>query len=307
MNATQRQTWLPTYLGLGTLWGMSFLFIAWGNQALTPIGVAFWRMVLGAAPMVVLALVKRGAWPRDWRVWLKVAVVSVTMNAVPAVLFSFAELHASSSFAGIMNGATPIATLVIILLFFRAEKPTANVLVGLGIGLIGVLLVLQVWNGLGDNDPAAAAALGTAVLLYGIGAPYARRFVSPLGLEPNVQVAMQISMAGVMLAPFYFSGPLLIATPEPTAIIGMLILGVLGTGTAYIAYFALMNQAGSAVANSVTYLSPVVAVLAGTLILGERLTWFEGIGGAVVILGAAVSQGYFSRMFSARGKSTLAK
>jgi drug/metabolite transporter (DMT)-like permease len=154
---------------------------------------------------------------------------------------------------------------------------------------------LQVWNGLGENDPAAVAALGLAVLLYGIGAPYARRFVSPLRLDPKVQVAMQVSMAAVMLAPFYLSGPLLVGQLTFTAAVGLGVLGVFGTGIAYVAYYALMNQAGSAVANSVTYLSPVVAVLAGTLILGEQLTWAELVGGAIVILGAAVSQGYFAR------------
>lgn len=293
MTQKPNQTWLPTYLGLGTLWGLSFLFIAWANKSLPPIGVAFWRMVLGAAPMIVLALITKGKWPRDWRIWLKVAGTSITMNAVPAVLFAFAELHASSSFAGIMNGSTPIFTLLIILLFFRAEKPKANVLVGLGVGLIGVLLVLQIWNGLGENDPAAVAALTLAVLLYGIGAPYARRFVSSLGIDPNVQVAMQVSMAALMLTPFYLSGQMLIAPLTVTAVLGIGMLGVFGTGIAYVFYYALMNKAGSAVANSVTYLSPVVAVLAGAFILRENLTWNELVGGAVVILGAAISQGYF--------------
>ena len=252
-------------------------------------------MALGATPMVLLALVTKGRWPTDWRVWLKVAGTSITMNALPGVLFAFAELHASSSFAGIMNGATPIATLLIILLFFRAENPKPNVLVGLFVGLVGVLLVLQVWNGLGENDPAAVAALSLAVLLSGIGAPYARRFVSPLKLDPNVQVAMQVSMAAIMLAPFYLSGPLLTGPITVTSAIGIGALGVFGTGIAYVFYYGLMNKAGSAVANSVTYLSPVVAVLAGALLLGELLTWTELVGGAIVILGAAISQGYFSR------------
>jgi drug/metabolite transporter (DMT)-like permease len=304
MTTKSSQNWLPTYLGLGTIWGLSFLFIAWANVSLSPLGVAFWRMVLGTLPMVVLALLAKNNWPRDWRIWAKVAVTSFCMNALPGVLFAFAELHATSAFAGIMNGSTPIWTLVFILLFFRAEKPAPNVLVGLGIGLVGVLLVLQVWNGLGENDPLSVGALTLAVLLYGIGGPYTRRFVSPLKLDPNVQISMQIGMAVVMLAPFYlvpaaFGAPLFIGPLTVTAIIGLLVLGVVGTGLAYVAYYALMNSAGSAVANSVTYLSPVVAVLAGALVLGEHLTWNELVGGAIVILGAAVSQGYFKRKVAA--------
>ncbi|MEN9753047.1 MAG: hypothetical protein RL670_738 [Actinomycetota bacterium] len=300
MTTKSSQNWLPTYLALGTIWGLSFLFIAWANESLSPVGVAFWRLVFGAIPMALLAWRAKNHWPRDWRIWAKMCITSICMSSVPGVLFAFAELHSTSAFAGIMNGSTPIWTLVFILLFFRAEKPAPNVFVGLGIGLVGVLLVLQVWNGLGENDPWSVGALTLAVVLYGIGGPYTRRFISPLKIDSNVQVAMQVGIAAIMLAPFYFvpvlfGAPLLAAPLTFTAVLGMVLLGVLGTGIAYVGYYALMNSAGSAVANSVTYLSPVVAVLAGALVLGEHLTWNELVGGAIVILGAAVSQGYFKR------------
>jgi drug/metabolite transporter (DMT)-like permease len=73
--------------------------------------------------------------------------------------------------------------------------------------------------------------------------------------------------------------------------LAVLALGVFGTGFAYIWNFRVMAAAGSAVASTVTYLTPVVAVVAGVLFLHEPLTWFEPVGGLVVLLGAAIGQG----------------
>jgi len=290
MNS-QRSNWLGYYLLVGSVWGCSFLFIALGNQFLTPVGVAFWRQLLGGVPMLAFALMQRKAFPREPKTWFFVFLVSLCMNSVPSVLFAFAERHVTSAFAGIMNATTPIATLLMILAFFRDEKPARQVLLGLTVGLLGVATVLEVWGGLGNNDPLAIAALCAAALLYGIGGPLAKKYVTNLNIEPSVQVPMQILMAAATLAPFYLTGTLFTAAPTIAGIGGMLVLGVLGTGFAYIWYYRLMALAGSAIANAVTFMSPVVAVLAGAAFLGESVTWNQLVGGVIVILGAAISQG----------------
>ena len=67
-------------------------------------------------------------------------------------------------------------------------------------------------------------------------------------------------------------------------------LGIVGTGLAYVMYFDIIAKVGSAVASSVTYITPLVGVLLGALLLGEPLNWNQGIGGVVVLLGAAITQ-----------------
>jgi drug/metabolite transporter (DMT)-like permease len=163
-----------------------------------------------------------------------------------------------------------------------------------------------VWNGFGNNDPLAIAALVGAVSLYGIGGPFARRYVSPLKLDVQVQVPVQVLIGAATLAPFYFASAPFTGAPTWQAIAGMLTLGVLGTGFAYIWYYRLMAIAGSAIANAVTYLSPVVAVLAGSIVLGEQVTWNQILGGVIVILGAAISQGRFDALFRKYGRPAAA-
>ena len=75
----------------------------------------------------------------------------------------------------------------------------------------------------------------------------------------------------------------------------MLALGAIGTGIAYIWNFQIITAAGSSVASTVTYITPLVAVIVGVIFLGEGITWNEPVGAALVVLGAAISQGRLTR------------
>ena len=70
----------------------------------------------------------------------------------------------------------------------------------------------------------------------------------------------------------------------------MLALGVFGSGFAYIWNFKIMAIAGSAIASSVTYITPIVAVIVGVIFLQESLFWYEPVGALIVLLGAAIGQ-----------------
>ena len=73
-------------------------------------------------------------------------------------------------------------------------------------------------------------------------------------------------------------------------ILGMLALGIFGSGLAYIWNFRIVELAGPFIGSSVTYLTPVVAVLVGAIFLGESLTWYEPVGALIVLFGAAIAQ-----------------
>ena len=77
------------------------------------------------------------------------------------------------------------------------------------------------------------------------------------------------------------------AQASALALLALAALGVLGTGLAYALQFDVFREVGQQVSSTVTYLIPVVAVLLGVLVLGERLTWAE-IAGFVIVLGSAV-------------------
>ena len=291
MGKPKTTSWIYKFLFLGTIWGSSFLFISIGLETLSPTGIAFWRTFIGALTLLVVLLVLKIKFVRGVRAWLKLWVAGLFMSAIPAVLFGFAQQNVTSALAAIINASTPIFTVLVILIAFREEKPKTSVLVGLGVGLIGVFVVLGIWNGFGENDPLAIAALILAVSCYGIGGPFIRKYVEPLKLKPEATVFGQVSTSALTLLPFYLFGGLTVGPVTLNAVAAMLALGILGTGLAYVMFYQLLAEVGSAIGSAVTYMSPIVGVILGLLVLGEQITWNEPVGALIVLFGAAVAQG----------------
>jgi drug/metabolite transporter (DMT)-like permease len=290
MERSLKGSWLPAYIALGFVWGCSFLFIKQGLTFLTPFGVAFGRCALGALTLTIYLKLRKLNFPKDPRVWFKLWIVSLLLNSIPGVLFAQAQTEVTSILAGIINATTPLMTLLVMLLVFRDEKINSNQIFGLVIGALGIATVFGIWNGVGSNPVWAILMLLAAVLCYGISFPYSKRHVIPLQLPSEVLAATQLIMATITLVPFYLVDGIAEDSYGVIPLLSMLALGIFGSGFAYIWNFHVIKEAGSAIASTVTYITPLVAVVMGLLLLNEPLTWNEPIGGLIVLLGAAISQ-----------------
>ena len=295
-----RKSWLPAYLALGTVWGCSFIFIELGLEFLTPFGVTFIRCALGAITLIIIARIRKIDLPTDRKVWQKLWVVALLLNVIPGVLFAFAQQYVTSVFASIINAATPLMTLVFILVIFREEKLKREQIYGLLIGALGVMTVVGVWKELGDNQLVGVIALLIAVSCYGASYPYSTRNVIPLKLKPEALAAGQLIMAAITLLPLFIINGISNNSYPRQSVIAMLCLGIFGSGFAYIWNFSITAAAGSAIASSVTYLTPVVAVIVGRMYLGEVIVWHEIVGAIIVLLGALLSQGRLNRLVKAK-------
>ena len=291
-----RKSWLPAYLALGTVWGCSFIFIELGLEFLTPFGVAFVRCALGAITLLIFTKIRKVDLPNDRKIWQKLWVVAMLLNVIPGVLFAFAQQYVTSVLASIINAGTPLMTLVFMLIVFREEKLKPEQIIGLIIGALGVLTVVGVWKDLGDNQLVGVIALLIAISCYGASYPYSTRNVIPLKLKPEALATGQLIMAAVTLLPFFIIKGISNDFYRPQSVIAMLCLGIFGSGFAYIWNFAITAAAGSAIASTVTYLTPVVAVIVGFLYLGEVIVWHEIVGALIVIVGALLSQGRLNRL-----------
>jgi drug/metabolite transporter (DMT)-like permease len=273
------------------VWGCSFIFIKLGLEFLTPFGVAFGRCALGALTLVLFARIKGAPVISDKKLLLHLWVVAMLLNVIPGVLFALAQTEVTSVLAGIINAVTPLMTLIAILIVHREEKPKSFQFVGIIIGFTGVLIVLGAWRGLGDNPLWAILVLLAAVSCYGISFPYTRKYVIPYKAKPESIVATQLTLAAATLLPFYLIDGIAKDEYLLVPVLGMIALGVFGSGFAYIWNFKIMRAAGSAIASSVTYVTPLVAVLVGFIFLNEIPHWYEPVGALVVLLGAAIAQG----------------
>jgi drug/metabolite transporter (DMT)-like permease len=291
VSKSKSQSWLGLYIALGIVWGCSFIFIKLGLEFLTPSGVAFGRCALGALALLIYLKLKDLTLVRDRKMIGHLWVVSLLLNVIPGIFFAWAETEVTSILAGIINAVTPLMTLIAIMVVSRNEKPTRPQVVGLMLGFLGVLTVLGAWQGLGDNPLWAILILLAAVTCYGFSFPYSRRFILPAQLKPEVMAATQVTLGAITLLPLFLINGIAKSEFLLGPVLAMVALGVFGSGFAYIWNFTIMRDAGSAIASSVTYVTPLVAVLVGFIFLNEKLHWYEPAGAVIVLLGAAIAQG----------------
>jgi drug/metabolite transporter (DMT)-like permease len=227
-------------------------------------------------------------------------IAALLMTSGGWLLFAFSEQYLSSALAGIINGATPLLTLVAILVAFPEEKPTRERIIGLGIGFTGVLVVVGVWQGLAATTWLGIGAGLLAVVGYGVSFPYVRRHlatrssaVGPMTFATGLMIMGTLQITPVMLLTGYAHAPV-----QPHVIGAMAALGVLGSGVAYMLNFRVISRSDATTASTVTYVITLVAVVSGALVLGEHITWNQPVGALLVILGAATAQGLLRPRFA---------
>ena len=287
--------WPARLVALGAIWGTSFLLIKIGDRSFTAVQVSFGRMLFGVLALVPVVLAQRSQLPRDLRTWTRFGVAAFLLNSAPFTLFAVGEQHVSSLLAGIWNGTTPLFVLLVVLLTMPEERPTRDRALGLVLGFAGVLVVFGAWRGLGRGELLGNAACLGATLLYGFGFPYARRYLALGGLSIAALAFGQLAAGTLQLALVLpFAGGIPDAFPAgPLA--AVLALGAIGTGVAYLLNYSIIRDAGATTASTVGYIVPVFATVAGVALLGEPLTWNEPVGGLLVLLGVAASQGRLRR------------
>mgnify|MGYP001595097990 CR=1 FL=1 len=282
---------LVQFILLALTWGASFLFVAIALGGLSPAQVVLGRLITGAVALAAICLIGRHRLPAFGRVWGHLLVVSLLLCVIPFLLFAWAQQGISSGLASIYNATTPLMTMLISLIALREERPTRDRLVGIAVGFIGVLVVLGPWSGLGSGTAVAQLACLGATASYGAAFVYLRRFVSPLGLAAIPVATVQVGLGAVVmlaLAPLIAVAPVTLTAP---VVLAVLALGALGTGLAYVWNTNIVGAWGATDASTVTYLTPVVGVALGVIVLAERVSWNEPVGAVIVVLGIAITQG----------------
>jgi len=292
------------FLGMGVVWGSSFLFM---KIALTGVSfgqVAWSRLVLGGLTLGLIVLVTRPrvrngpVLPREGIVWLHFLVIAITGCVVPHLLFAWAEQYVSSSLASIYNAATPIMTALMVTLAFRVERLGRSQVVGVVVGILGVVVIIGPWQyaALTGDLWGQLACLGAAVC-YGFTFGYTRRFLSGRPIAGATFAFLNIGIGGaimLLLTPVLAWQPVDLTV---SIVLSLVALGALGTGLAYIFYINVLRAWGPTNTSTVTYVTPVVGVLLGGLLLGETLSWHEPLGGVLVLLGILLAQKRFRLPF----------
>lgn len=276
---------------MGVVWGSSFLFIKIALDGVSFYQVAWARLVLGGLTLGIIVLVMRQKLPRERVVWLHFGVVALINCVIPHLAFAWAEQFVSSGLASIYNAVTPITTALFVTLVFAVEKLGRGQILGIGIGILGVIVIIGPWQYADfTSNLAGQLACLLAATCYGFSFGYIRKFLSHRPIPGATFAFMNIGLAGFII---FLLTPVIALTPvtlDLPIVLGLLALGILGTGFAYIWNINVLRAWGPTNTSTVTYITPVVGIALGILVLGERFGWHEPLGAALVLLGILFTQ-----------------
>jgi drug/metabolite transporter (DMT)-like permease len=278
---------------LGAVWGCSFLFNAILIREISPLWVSAGRVTIGAIICWLFFLGTRKPLPRDWSLYPQFLVLGILNYAIPFALFPYAEITVASSIVGVINGMTPMTTVIVSQLWPGGEKATWNKSIGVIIGLIGAIILASPSLGEGASAQMVGllAALG-ATLCYALTLNYARRFKN---VDSTVTASASLTAAALVSVPIalLFSGiPVITRIETWGALFG---IGVFSTSFSFLLVYWLLPKVGATNLSLNTFITPISAILLGVLVLHERFQLVHIIGIAVIFLGLVFIDGRLVR------------
>ena len=282
-----KQRDLAAYVILALVWGLSFMVLVRVVAAFGWAGaVSFRALTAGVALLLVAPLIRRRL---DFSIgWGPLAISGALTVGLQLAGIAFAAPRIGTAMTAIIVSAIPLFSMVVGRIA-GVERLTPRSIIGLVTGFAGIVLLV----GFPAAPMTPSFLLGCAVSILGsfagaCGSLYASTRLRTV--DPWVVTIGSFLSGGIMTL------PLLLLVPVPT-VPGMadygwlLMLGLVTSALMYVLFFTLLASIGPTRAISVEFAVTVVAVLAGTLLLGERLSPMQVAGAAVIVAGCALVLG----------------
>ena len=270
------------FTGLSIAWGIPYLLIKFAVEELSPLTLVLARTGLAALLMLPLALARGSVLP-VLRRWKPLIAFTATEISIPWLLLTRAEQHLSSSLAGLLIATVPLVGIAVAYVGGRHERLGRQGIAGLVVGLAGVGLIVGL--DVSGSNVSALGEMAVVVVCYAVGAALLSRYFSDL--PGSGVVAVSMSLAALVYLPFALPG-LPRHLPSGRVVGAVVLLALVCTAAAFLILVALVSEVGPVRATTITYVNPAVAVVAGAVLLDERVTAVTVAGFALVIAGSVL-------------------
>lgn len=270
------------FAALSIAWGIPYLLIKISVVELDPAMVVLGRSALGGLILLPLALARRQVLVvlKRWRPLIAYTLIEIV---VPWYFLSSAEQKLPSSTAGLLIAAVPLVGVAVAFLFGRPARLSGGNWLGIGVGMLGVAALVGL--DVSGSDLIGVAEIAVVVVCYALGPAILSRWMSDL---PGVGVvAVSLSLTALIYIPFVaFTGGFPTRVPSLPVILSIVALAAVCSAAAFLIMFALVAEIGPMRMTTITYVNPAVAIVAGALVLGERITIWTVLGFGLVLAGS---------------------
>jgi drug/metabolite transporter (DMT)-like permease len=272
-------TWLAMKIGIATVPPGVFAGTRWTSAGLM---LLLWRWARGQRLQIPMRLTGR------------LLVVAILMVALNQVIQLYGLRFITAGLAAVLSSAlTPIALLGFAVAF-KQERSSWRQGAAIGVGVVGILVLFgpSAFTGTLDGwQLAGASGVIVGTLFYSAGSVMARPLMN--SLAPAQMAAMTNLVGGALLlaASIVFepgAGAALIHPWDWRAVVAWLYLLLPGSILSTVIYFLLVRDWGASRTGTYAFVSPVIAVVIGTTLFGERLDIGDVVGMALMLGAAAI-------------------
>ncbi|MDH3215053.1 MAG: EamA family transporter [Candidatus Krumholzibacteria bacterium] len=294
------RTWrvVLAFAAIYLVWGSTYLAIRYAVDTLPPFLMAGTRALVAGTILLTLTW-RRGSAVR-WLHWRSALVAAAFMFLGGHGLLSWAQQHVPSSMAALVEATIPV-WIVVLRMIPRRLEPDPLTIGAITIGFLGVAILASAGQSLSGSEVGIVdyAALLVSSICWSVGSLYARRAPMPKSLA--VATGMQLFAGGVLVVLVGGMagewGRFDVTQVSRLSLLSLLYLTVLGSLVAFSAYSWLLRRTEPALVGTYAFVNPLVALVLGALIAGERLQLMGWVGGTLIMAAAAIMHGVQSGTF----------
>jgi drug/metabolite transporter (DMT)-like permease len=277
------------FLALCFVWGSTWLAIKIGLEFLPPFLFAGIRFVTATVALLILSRLLHAHIPKDRYSWTVMLFLGIFQISLPYGLVFWGEEYISSGLSAVLFATLPFFVVISAHVLVRDEKLTKLKAIGVLASFVGLVAIF--WR-----DIAAAQSIGAQYSFFGslavVGSAasagmanvVAKRYAARI--DPSANVLVQSTMGAVLLLS---TGALLEGTTplnfSTTAIAVILYLGVVGSALPFVGLYWLLTKTSATNTSLFSFITPIIALVLGWLILKETLDPNLGLGTILILAG----------------------
>jgi drug/metabolite transporter (DMT)-like permease len=264
-----------------TLWGSAFVGIRAAGAVLSPGSLALGRLLVSCLLLGVVAAVRRDPLPSR-RDLVAIAIYGVLWLAIYSTSLNAAERIVDAGTAALLINVGPIVVAILAGLVLHEGFPR-RLFVGCAIAFAGCAAIALATTQTRADAGVGIVLLAVAVLAYSTAIVVQKPVLARV---PSFQVTW-LGVVAATIACLPFAPSLLSELPKAgsNAIAWTVYLGAFPTAIGFASWGYALRRTKAGQLSALTYLAPVVAIVLGWLVLGERPPWLALVGGAVAIAG----------------------
>ena len=270
-------------------WGAAPVAIRFGLRFFPPFFFGGIRFLIAWSLVTAYALATRTEFPRDGATWRVMLFLSLSQTALPMTLIFWAQQYVIAGLSSVLYATMPFFVAIFAHFFASGERLSGRNLLGMLLSFAGVVMLFSGELSVDRYSFLGGLALVVAAAASGCGMAAGKKYSSSINTTANITVQMGVgalilTTAGIL---FESNAPL---DFNLASIVTILYLVVIGSLLGFAAMYWLFRHMEATRVSLLSFITPIVAIVLGWLILGEQVDLNAIVSSSLIILGLMVSK-----------------